>query len=98
MKTHQHIESNDRPSHPLAGFEWLHMPGLLLALVGGAGLLRWYAQGLQEFLSSLKFPPAWACMILLVGGGILLAIAVAAGLSRRRLIPSRPLEQKWRTL
>ncbi len=98
MKT-QRIETADDPkSHPAADSQWLRTPGLLLILVGAAGLLRWYVQPAEKYLSSLKFPPIWACGVLIGCGVLLVGIIAANGLKKRRLNVTSTGRPKWRTL
>lgn len=83
---------------PFDGLQWLRTPALLLLLMGGLGQLRWYVESTGAYLSVLKFPPAWACNVIMVSGVIFMAIAIAACLSKRHLTFDLQQQKKWRTL
>lgn len=88
--------SDNRRLNPFWGWEWLKTPAVLVIAVGMLGALRVYnevAAGPQF----LKFPPLPACIALIVGGVILLAISAAAYNARYRRRVDLFKRKTWRT-
>ncbi|HDS85283.1 MAG TPA: hypothetical protein ENN97_08840 [Phycisphaerales bacterium] len=81
----------------LLGWEWLDRPAMLVTALGVAGLLlSWAGQTVQR-LFFFRFPPPWACCILVLGGLSLWVIAVCAEQARRDYRPqSDPSPKSWR--
>lgn len=97
MKTILKNEWTVSKPNPLYGWQWLQTPGVVLMLVGGLGLMRWYIREAAHYLAMLRFPPAWSCYVLLAGGAILLVLAVGAHWSARTS-GQAAADKKWRTL
>ena len=87
----------EKKSHPLTGWEWLRIPGLLMMTVGTLGLICGYSKEAAE-LFPLKFPPVWSCWIL-VGGGLIFRIfsAVSVRIHLKEL-SDLPPQDKWRSI
>jgi hypothetical protein len=91
-------ESGQTKPGSFSGWEWLRTPAVLLVLVGATGLLRGYYEDGTAWLSWLKFPPLWACYVVIVGGVILGAISAAGYYTQHcHSILVRP-RKGWRSL
>jgi hypothetical protein len=94
----KHVSLSDsRRLSPFFGWGWLGTPAVVLMAVGMLGVLRVYAETLGARLDVMKFPPLFACGVLVVGGAILLAISWAGRcVPLRRQVDPRP-GKSWRT-
>lgn len=83
---------------PFAEWEWLRTPALLFVMIGGLGLLAAHIEIAAVRLAFLRLPPAWSCSLMIGGGIILFAIALAARCSRCEQPLQATKRKSWRSL
>ncbi len=83
---------------PVDGWEWLTFPALLIIAIGGLGLFAAYGESAARSLAFLRMPPVWSCCVMVIGGGMLLAISALANTHRRHKVLSGLNRKSWRSL
>lgn len=86
------------PFSPFLGWEWLERPALIVIGIGMIGLLLSCFGQTALRVAFFRFPPLWACCVLVLGGIALLLISILAGRTHQAYVPSRgPGPKHWRT-